>query len=212
MDFIPAAIQRYCEEHSQAQADLLSTIERETHLEVLKPRMLSGHLQGRFLSMVSHMMRPNRILEIGTYTGYSALCLAEGLQEKGRLYTLEYNEEHVQRAGKYFNSSDFKGQISLIHGDAREVIPTLSETWDLIFIDADKDSYQTYFDLVLPYLRTGGFILLDNVLWSGKVTDERVQDSKTVMIRKLNRSLHDDPRVEEMILPFRDGITILRKL
>lgn len=212
MDFIPEDIQKYCEQHSQTSSELLTRIERETHLEVLKPRMLSGHLQGRFLSMISHMIKPSHVLEIGTFTGYSALCLAEGLSEEGQLITIEYNEELIPRIQSYFAQSDVSNRLTVLSGNAREIIPTLTNPWDLVFVDADKDSYQTYFELVLPQVRQGGFILFDNVLWSGKVTDSSANDKKTEMIRQLNRFIHEDPRVVEILLPFRDGLTILRKL
>ena len=212
MDFLPSDIQQYSADHTSASIELLSRIERETYLEVLKPRMLSGHMQGRLLSMLSHMICPDRILEIGTYTGFSALCLAEGLSSKGLLYTIEYNEELIPRIQQYFAESPFADKLQVIHGKALDVIPTLQETWDLIFIDADKDSYPDYYEMVLPRLKTGGFILIDNVLWSGKVSDPTQTDKKTELIRSFNRMIQEDNRVENILLPFRDGLTILRKL
>jgi caffeoyl-CoA O-methyltransferase len=212
MDFVPKTIQAYCEAHTTVETELLSKINRETHVEVLKPRMLSGHLQGRFLSMISHMIRPDRILEIGTFTGYSALCLAEGLSKNGKLTTIEYNEELIPRISKNFSQSKFNQQLNLIHGNAKEIIPDLNETWNLVFVDADKESYKTYFELTIPKVTTGGFLLFDNTLWSGKVADTTISDRKTEMIRELNRSILEDPRVENLLMPFRDGLTILRKI
>ena len=212
MDFIDSSIQSYCEKHSQEHSDLLSRIERETNLEVLRPRMLSGHLQGRFLSMISHMIQPSKILEIGTYTGYSALCLAEGLREEGSLITIESNEELISRARGYFDASPYAKRIQLLSGKASSLIPTLDQKWDLVFVDADKESYHTYFEQIIPKLRAGAFLIFDNVLWSGKVVDSMITDDTTEMIRELNRSIHEDSRVVEMILPFRDGLTILRKI
>jgi len=212
MDFLPEAIAKYSEDHTTEEVDLLHRITRDTHLEVLKPRMLSGHLQGRVLSMVSHMISPKNILEIGTYTGYSALCLAEGLSEHGQLITIERNEELKNKILNYFKNSPFTDKLHLKIGDAREIIPPLKNTWDLIFIDADKESYQTYFDLTIDQLRPGGFILIDNVLWSGKVADNDKNDKATLSIRAFNQRMHTDPRVENVLLPIRDGIMILRKL
>ena len=212
MDFLPSDIQQYSSDHTSPSSELLIRLERETHLEVLKPRMLSGHMQGRLLSMISHMICPDRILEIGTYTGYSALCLAEGLSSNGLLYTIEYNEELIPRIHKYFEESPFAANLKAIHGKALEIIPTLNETWDLIFIDADKDNYTEYYNLVIPCLRKGGVILIDNVLWSGKVADTSHSDKKTEMMRSFNRMIQEDVRVENLLLPFRDGLTILRKL
>ena len=211
MDFLPADIQRYSSLHTSPTSLLLAKIERETQLEVLKPRMLSGHLQGRLLSMLSCMMRPTRILEIGTFTGYSALCLAEGLAPNGLLCTIEYNEELIPRIQGYFDESTYKSQLRVIHGKAAEVIPTLDETWDLVFIDADKENYPTYYELILPRLRAGGVLLIDNVLWSGKVVDPSETDRKTESIRSFNEMIHQDSRVENLLLPFRDGLTIVKK-
>lgn len=210
MDFLPEKINRYAEEHTTAHSDLLGMIERETHLKTLAPRMLSGHLQGRFLSMISQLMQPQKILEIGTFTGYSALCLAEGLAEDGLLYALEANDELTFLINKYIEKSPFSNKIKLIIGNAIEIIPTLDEEFDLVFIDAGKRDYPQYYDLIIDKVRTGGLIIADNILWSGKV----VQDSKdldTRIIDDFNKKIHQDERVENILLPLRDGLMIARK-
>ena len=212
MDFLPTDLQQYVEAHSTNESDLLQKINRETHLKILKPRMLSGHLQGRVLSMLSHMIQPKYILEIGTYTGYSALCLAEGLQKDGKLITIDVNEELQGVVNDYFKASTFADQIEFKIGNAQEIIPNLSYTWDLIFIDADKGSYPTYFEQTLPQLRQGGFMIIDNVLWSGKVSDKSKTDKATESIRAFNLMVHEDPRVENVLFPIRDGLMVLRKL
>lgn len=211
MEFISQEIDRYCCAHSEDENDLLKRINRETHVEVLQPRMLSGHFQGRVLSMLSKMIQPKRILEIGTYTGYSALCLAEGLSSDGKLVTIDVNEELVNRVKGYFNASEYAKQIEYILSPALEVIPTLKEEWDLVFIDADKQNYIAYYELVLPLVKPGGYIILDNVLWSGKVADPEKNDKDTVLLRELNTIIHADDRVEEVLLPIRDGLMIARK-
>ena len=212
MEFLPEDLQNYIEDHSEPESDLLQQINRETHLHVLKPRMLSGHLQGRVLSMLSHMLNPSRILEIGTYTGYAALCLAEGLQPGGKLITLEANAELGGRIRAYFDQSEHKEQIELRIGNAVDVIPSLTETWDLVFIDADKGNYSTYFDLVIDQLNTGGIIIADNVLWSGKISDTSKNDPATKSLREFNAKVHADSRVQNVLFPIRDGLMILRKL
>lgn len=211
MEFIPQEIDRYCCTHSEDENDLLKRINRETHVEVLQPRMLSGHFQGRVLSMLSKMIQPKRILEIGTYTGYSALCLAEGLAADGKLVTIDVNEELVNRVKGYFNASEYAKQIEYILSPALEVIPNLKEEWDLVFIDADKQNYIAYYELVLPLVKPGGYIILDNVLWSGKVADPEKNDKDTTLLRELNTIIHADDRVEEVLLPIRDGLMIARK-
>ena len=211
MEFISQEIDRYCCTHSEDENDLLKRINRETHVEVLQPRMLSGHFQGRVLSMLSKMIQPKRILEIGTYTGYSALCLAEGLSSDGKLVTIDVNEELMNRVKGYFNASEYAKQIEYILSPALEVIPTLIEEWDLVFIDADKQNYIAYYELVLPLVKPGGYIILDNVLWSGKVADPEKNDKDTVLLRELNTIIHADDRVEEVLLPIRDGLMIARK-
>jgi len=211
MEFIAQELDQYCCNHSAEENDLLKRINRETHLEVLQPRMLSGHFQGRVLSMFSKMIQPKRILEIGTYTGYSALCLAEGLTPDGKLVTIDVNEELAARVQSYFDASTFSEQIRYVISPALEVIPTLQEEWDIVFIDADKQNYIEYYEMVLPLLKTGGYIILDNVLWSGKVAELDKNDKDTVLLRKLNALIHDDIRVEEVLLPIRDGLMMARK-
>lgn len=211
MEFISTELAQYTEAHSGAESELLKKINRDTHAHVLKPRMLSGQLQGRFLSMISHMIKPKFILEIGTYTGYSAICLAEGLQPEGKLITIDVNEELKGRVTAYFEASDFVKQIDFRIGDAREIIPSLEMSFDLIFIDADKENYSTYFDLVIDKVRAGGFILADNVLWSGKVVQPK-PDKDTKAILDFNDKVHNDPRVENILLPIRDGIMMMRKI
>lgn len=210
MEFIDDRLLNYCEQHSQAESDLLKQLNRNTHLKVGQPRMLSGHLQGRFLAMLSKLLQPGYILEIGTYTGYSALCLAEGLSEKGRLISIDANEETSNFAKQYIQQSDKAKQIQLLLGDAAQLIPTLPDGMDLVFIDADKKSYSLYFDLVINKLKPGGIILADNVLWSGKVI-ENVQDKDTQFIREFNTKVNTDPRVECVMLPIRDGLSVIRK-
>lgn len=212
MEFLPEDLQKYVEDHSEPESDLLQQINRETHLHVLKPRMLSGHLQGRVLSMLSHMIRPKNILEIGTYTGYAALCIAEGMQANGRLTTIDNNEELSLRTKEYFTQSDFADQIEMLVGNGLDIIPTLNEKWDLVFIDADKENYANYFDQVIDQVNTGGFIIADNVLWSGKVFDPSKKDKDTEAIRAFNQKMHTDSRVQNVLFPIRDGLMILRKL
>ena len=211
MEFIHPDIQAYAEQHTSAESELLQQINRDTHAKVLMPRMLSGHLQGRWLSMVSHMIRPACILEIGTYTGYSALCLAEGLAEGGRLITLDINEELEDRVRASFAGSKVGAMIDYRIGDARKIIPALQETFDLVFIDADKESNALYFDMVIEKVRPGGFVLVDNVLWSGKVIQEK-QDKDTRTMVEFNRKIQQDHRVENVLLPILDGIMTVRKL
>jgi caffeoyl-CoA O-methyltransferase len=209
MEILNPELQRYAERHTTPESELLKIINRHTNANVLMPRMLSGHLQGRLLAMISHMIRPKNILEIGTYTGYSALCLAEGLANGGKLITIDINEELEQLVKRYFES--YKEQISYLIGNALDIIPTLAETFDLVFIDADKNNYPKYFDLVIDKVRPGGFILADNVLWSGKVLDNN-PDSDTKAIISFNQKIHDDQRVENVLLPVRDGIMTIRKV
>ncbi len=212
MDFLPQSLSKYIEDHSEKESELLSKINRETHLQVLKPRMLSGHLQGRVLSMLSHMISPKYVLEIGTYTGYSALCIAEGLAKDGKLVTIEVNEEMKPIVQGYFDASDFSANIEFKLGKAQEIIPQLSYQWDLIFIDADKESYSKYFELTLPQMRKGGFMIIDNVLWSGKVAENDKKDKATESIRVFNKMVSNHPSVKHVLFPIRDGLMILRKL
>ena len=211
MDFIQSDIQRYAEQHTSEESDLLKRINRETYAQVLMPRMLSGHLQGRVLSMVSQMIKPKVILEIGTYTGYSAICLAEGLTPGGKLITIDRNEELESRVREYFAEANLSDKIDFRIGNALSIIPTLRETFDLVFIDADKENYSRYFDLVIDKIREGGIILADNVLWSGKVLNEK-QDKDTRAIVEFNQKIHADRRVENVLLPIRDGILMIRKV
>ncbi len=211
MEFLDKAIVEYCESFSAEESALLKKISRETHANVLMPRMLSGHLQGRLLSMISKMGKPKTILEIGTYTGYSALCLAEGLSEEGKLITLDSNEELEKQVRYYFKESGLDEQIDYRIGDARKIIPLLNQTFDLVFIDADKESYSIYFDLVIDKVSAGGYILADNVLWSGKVLDPK-PDKDTRAILSFNRKVQDDKRVENVLMPIRDGIMVMRKV
>jgi caffeoyl-CoA O-methyltransferase len=211
MEFISPELQQYVTEHSSAVSPLLSQIDRETHLEVLQPRMLSGHFQGRVLSMLAQLLKPTSILEIGTYTGYSALCLAEGLSPDGKLITIDVNEELAPRVRSYFEASAYAQQIDYRIGNAAQLIPTLQYTFDLIFIDADKQQYPLYYEQALEKLKPGGFILIDNVLWSGKVLDTQHQDKDSVLLRELNLKISQDVRVEKVLLPIRDGLYLIRK-
>lgn len=212
MDFLPADITAYAEAHTSPETELLRQLYRNTHARVLAPRMLSGHLQGRFLAMIAHLIRPRRILEIGTYTGYSALCLAEGLTDDGRLITIDHNEELENFARSCWQQSPLNPKIDLRVGNAADIIPTLGDTFDLVFIDADKRSNALYFDLIIDKVRPGGIVLVDNVLWSGKVTDAvKPADQDTAAVLAFNQKIQDDPRVDNVLLPIRDGIMMIRK-
>jgi caffeoyl-CoA O-methyltransferase len=211
MDFINTEIQQYSEAHTTPESDLLKKISRDTHAQVMMPRMLSGHLQGRVLSMISQMIRPKRILEIGTYTGYSAICLAEGLAADGKLITLDINDELEDRVRAYFKQSRMDDRISFMIGNALKIIPTLPDRFDVVFIDADKENYSRYFDLVIDRVNLNGFILADNVLWSGKVLQAN-PDKDTKAILDFNRKIQADRRVENVLLPIRDGIMVARKI
>jgi predicted O-methyltransferase YrrM len=212
MEFIDPILDQYVCDRTVQEGELLKKINRETHLEVLQPRMLSGHFQGRVLSMFSKMIKPNRILEIGTYTGYSALCLAEGLTADGKLVTIDVNEELENRVRGYFDSSEFSQKITYLVGDAIKLIPTINEKWDIVFIDADKLNYLNYYHLVFSSVKVGGYIIADNVLWSGKVADSTKQDRETNVLREYNDFVHNDRRVEEVLMPIRDGLMIARKI
>ncbi len=211
MDFIPPSIQKYAEEHTSPESDTLKLVNRYTNAHVLMPRMLSGHMQGRILSMISHMVKPATILEIGTYTGYSALCLAEGLKPGGKLITIDINQELENTVRGYFKTSGFSDVIDYRIGNALEIIPTLLMNFDLVFIDADKENYSSYYNLVINRVPLGGYILVDNVLWSGKVLDEK-PDKDTKAIKEFNHKVQDDTRVENVLLPVRDGIMVIRKI
>ncbi len=211
MDFLPEKINDYVIEHSQAEPELLQQLSRETWQKVLQPRMLSGHLQGRVLSMLSKLIRPKYILEIGTYTGYSALSLAEGLQEDGELHTIDINEELHDFQRKYFDASGFGQQIVQHTGNASGIIPELDQTFDLVFIDADKSNYPKYLELLLPKLSSGSVLLSDNVLWSGKIVEPVSEDDKdTQALLIYNKLLNNNPKLETVLLPIRDGLTISR--
>ena len=212
MEFLPPEIDDYAGLFTAPPSPLLERIERETWQQVLMPRMCSGHQQGRFLSLISKLVGPRRILEVGTYTGYSALCMAEGLAPDGRLMTMDVNAELETRVRGYFADSPFAAQLDFRVGDARELIPQLDETWDLVFLDADKENYITYYEMVVDHVRPGGIILADNVLWSGKVADPSISDHETDALRAYNAHVAADPRVEHQLLPFRDGIMVARKL
>jgi len=211
MNFLPEHIDLYASDHSQKEPELLRELFKETWQKALVPRMISGHFQGRLLSMISKLVGPKTILEIGTYTGYSALCLAEGMLKDGMLHTIDHNEELYDFQKKYFNKSAYKDHIKQYVGEALEVIPTLNGPFDLVFIDADKANYSNYFNLVIDKMNSGGVILSDNVLWSGKVTktpNEKDEDTKVLI--EYNKMMNEDPRIETVLLPIRDGLTISR--
>ena len=212
MNFLPQDLDDYIVKHSAKEPELLQQLNRETNLKVLQSRMLSGHYQGRILSMISKLVKPSSILEIGTYTGYSALCLAEGLRPDGILHTVEVNEELSDLQKKYFDASPYSALIKQHLGDAAEVIPGLKEDFDLVFIDADKPNYPLYFQQIMEKLKPGGIILSDNVLWNGKVVQPvKEDDESTKALLEYNRLLAIDPRLETVMLPIRDGLTISRR-
>ena len=211
MTFLPGNIDNYVVEHSQQEPELLKQLNKETWQKVLNPRMLSGAYQGRVLALLSKLISPKTILEIGTYTGYSALCLAEGLPPEGTLITIDKNEELERFAANYFTKSAYKNQIEQMVGDAMELIPKIDAKFDLVFIDADKKNYANYFKMIIDKMNPGGVILSDNVLWSGKVVAEiKEKDKDTLAIKAYNKLLSTNPRVETVILPIRDGLTISR--
>ena len=214
MEFLDKDLMEYVEQHTSPENQLLRKINRDTHANVLMPRMLSGHFQGRVLSMLSHMIRPKRVLEIGTYTGYSAICLAEGLTDDGLLHTIDINEELEEKVQGFFTEAGLRDQIKYHIGNALDLIPNLRETWDLVFIDADKKNYARYYELVMDQLRPGGFMVADNVLWSGKVVQEgdKKPDKDTEAILSFNKMVQDDARVENVLFPIRDGLMVLRKV
>ena len=211
MNFIDSKVEEYANAHTSSESELLHKIQRETNLEVLRPRMLCGHFQGRLLSMLSKMINPQRILEIGTYTGYSALCLAEGLKEDGLLITIDINEELEDRVRSYFSESSFDQKIEYLVGNALKIIPELTYTWDMVFIDADKTNYLAYFNMVIPNVRRGAYIIADNVLWSGKVIDGKTNDEDTEALRIFNKIVSSNKDFEVVLLPVRDGLLIVRK-
>ena len=211
-NFINTGILKYSEINSQKEPILLKELNRETHLKILNPRMLSGAFQGRLISLISKLIKPKKVLEIGTYTGYSALCIYEGLDKKGIIHTIDKNEELVEIQKKYFKKTGEREKFIQHTGNALEIIPEINETFDLIFIDADKENYINYFNCIIDKLNKNGVILADNVLWNGKVNDERHQDETTKILRLFNELVNNDNRVETILLPIRDGISIIRKI
>lgn len=211
MHFLSEELENYAAQHTEDEPLLLQELNKRTHLNVLQPRMISGHFQGRFLSLLSKMVQPCTILEIGTYTGYATLCLAEGLHPEGVLHTIDIKEELTDLQREFFDRSGYGSQIVQHLGKAADIIPSLNTTFDLVFIDADKQNYAHYFDLVIEKMNRGGIILSDNVLWSGKVVEEvKHNDKHTQALMAYNQKIKDDPRVETVLLPIRDGITLSR--
>lgn len=213
MDFLETEIAEYVTSHTEPEPPILQELNRETWLKVLNPRMLSGHLQGRVLSILSHMMSPQNILEIGTYTGYSAICLSEGLAENGKITTIDINEELYDMACRYFEKAGIRKKVNFLVGNALDLIPDLKEEFDLVFIDADKGNYCNYYDLVIDRLKPGGYIIADNVLWSGKILenyDDLDLDTKTLI--DFNNKIQQDGRVQNVLFPVRDGLQVIRKL
>lgn len=216
MDFLDSDILKYSEDHTSPEPEYLYQLNRFTHSNLLKPRMLSGHLQGRFLALMSQLMQPEYVLDIGTYTGYSALCLAEGLKENGQVYTIDRNDEALAVAETFFEKSKLSHKIKALHGNASELIIELNQKvpyWNLIWMDAEKGDYIQYYDLCIDKLAKGGLIMADNVLWSGKILDQKEleQDKDTRLLNEFNNKIQNDPRVENVLLPLRDGIMMARK-
>ena len=213
MHFISEELEQYIEKHSATEPEILQQLTKETYQKILLPRMLSGHFQGRVLSMLSKILNPKHILELGTYTGYATLCLAEGLKNDGTIDTIDINEELEDIQQKYFGASEFKDQIIQHIGNALDIVPTLNKKFDLVFIDADKENYINYWNLIVPMMNKGGIILSDNVLWSGKVLEEvQKNDKSTPILLAYNKIVNEDPRVETVLLPIRDGLTVSRIL
>jgi len=211
MELLAKEIEKYSLNHTTKESKLLESLNRETWAKVINPRMLSGHLQGKILSMFSNMIKPKNIIEIGTYTGYSALCMAEGLQKDGMIHTIDINEEHIDFAKKYFNRSDYEKNIKSYLGNALEIIPKLNWNFQLAFIDADKENYSKYFDLIIDKIDINGYIIADNVLWSGKVIQKK-QDTETKALDLYNKKVFSDTRIETILMPIRDGLMISRKI
>ena len=211
MDFIDHNIQRYAETHTTPESDLLRRISRDTHAQVMMPRMLSGHLQGRVLSMVSNMIKPKTILEIGTYTGYSAICLAEGLHADGKLITIDINDELEDRVRKYIEEAGLLKRIRFMIGDAAAIIPLIEEKFDLVFIDADKVNYINYYELTLPSVKKTGWILADNVFFHGEVLQDVVKGKNAIAIQAFNEHIKNDDRVQQVMLSIRDGLLLIQK-
>lgn len=211
IDNLSSELEKYIADKSAPEEKVLQELSRETHLKVPSPQMLSGNIQGKLLEMISLMMQPKRILEIGTFTGYSAICLAKGLTEDGILYTIDINDELTEMNMKYFDKANLKNKVKKLSGDARTIIPDIQETFDIVFIDADKQNYSTYYDLIFDKVRKGGYIIADNVLWSGKVVNDK-KDKDTLAIDGYNQKVVADIRVQTYILPLRDGLNIAQKL
>ena len=214
MDFISDDIMTYAINHTQDESNLLKALNKETHQKILQSRMISGHFQGRVLSFISQLIRPETILEIGTYTGYATLCLAEGLTKNGKIHTIEINEELIDFQKKYFNQSKFKNQIFTHIGDAIDIIPKLKLKYDLIFLDADKANYPNYMEMVVPKLKKGGVLVADNVLWSGKVLDyqQKRDDIETKGIKLFSELVKKNSSLQTLLLPIRDGLMMCRKI
>ena len=210
MDFISDKLADYLNKNSEKEPEILSQLSKETHQKILQPRMLSGHIQGRFLSFISKIKSPDKILEIGTYTGYSTICLAEGLSKNGRIDTIDKNEELIKIQNKYFKKSGFRNNIFQHTGNALDILKSLNEKYDIIFIDADKENYINYFNQVSNKLSKNGIIISDNVLWSGKVLDSHQRDEETSTLVEFNKIVNHDKRFKNIILPIRDGISISR--
>ncbi len=210
-DLVPHNLAEYTEAHTSPPSLLLQQLYRETNLKIVRPRNISGNLQGTFLRMLSYMIRPQKILEVGTYTGYAAICLAEGLQEKGMLHTIEINEELEDIQRKYFEAAGLQDKIHIHIGNALEIIPTLKDEFDLVFIDADKANYPQYFELIIGKVRNGGFIIVDNVLWNGKVLEDSAKDKYTMGVKTFNELVQMDDRVENVLLTVKDGMMLVRK-
>ncbi len=212
MNFLTEELDNFITKNTEQEPKILSELNHETWEKVLIPRMLSGHFQGRVLSILSHMINPKTVLEIGTFTGYSAICIAEGLLDNGKIYTIDINEELESMVNKYIKKSDLKDTIINQIGDAIEIIPTIKETFDLVFIDADKSNYSNYYDLVFDKVNSGGYIIADNVLWSGKVTDTKeTLDADTIALIEFSEKVTNDDRVQNVLFPIRDGLMIARK-
>jgi len=212
MKFIPEYIEDYAKEHTKVyESDVLSMLERKTHLEVMRPQMLSGYLQGQFLSFLSRLKRPQRILEVGTFTGYSAICLAQGLAEGGLLHTIDLNEELEEVATEFIDKAKLRFCVQQHQGNALEIIPQLEEEWDLVFLDADKVNYSSYFDMIFPKLKVGGLLIADNVLWNGKVA-EGSKEKRANALAIFNQKVTDDIRVKNILLPLRDGLMLMEKI
>lgn len=214
MIFFSPELQRYTEDHTSPESPLLRRLNRETHLKVLYPNMISGHLQGRVLAMMARMIKPKRILEIGTFTGYSAICMAEGLDQQGEIITIDKNHELKELVEQYFRDAEIDTKVAYIIGDAKKELPKLKGTFDLVYLDADKENYNHYFDLIIDKVSPGGYILADNVLWYGKVLDSYSDklDAEALAIKAFNRKVQKDKRVENVLLPIRDGLMAIRKI